>query len=46
MNTILLPLIVAIPLGGAFLIPLVSRRSKTLSDVLGNLATFSVRDYF
>ena len=42
MNTILLPLIVAIPLGGAFLIPLVSRRSKTLSDVLGNLATLSV----
>jgi len=42
MNTGLLPLIIAIPLGGAFLIPLVSRRSKTLSDVLGNLATFSL----
>ncbi len=42
MNTGLLPLIIAIPLGGAFLIPLVSRRSKTLSEVLGNLATLSV----
>jgi multicomponent Na+:H+ antiporter subunit D len=42
MNTILLPLIIAIPLGGAFLIPLVSRRSKNLSGILGNLATFSL----
>ena len=42
MNMILLPLMVVIPLGGAFLIPLVSRHSKNLSGVLGNLATFSL----
>ena len=42
MNTMLVPLMVAIPLGGAFLIPLVSRRSRNLSGVLGNLATFSL----
>ena len=36
------PLIVAIPLGGAFLIPLIARRVKVLADVIGNLATGSL----
>ncbi len=42
MNIGLLPLIIVIPLAGAFLIPLVARRSRILSEILGNLATLSV----
>jgi len=42
MNTILVPLLIAIPLGSAFLIALLARRVKALADVLGNLATLSL----
>jgi len=31
---------IAIPLGGAFIIPLVCRRSRILAEILGNIATF------
>ena len=39
MNTMLIPLLVAIPLLFAFFIPLVARRVRVLADILGNLAT-------
>jgi len=42
MNTLLIPLLVAIPLGAAFFIPLVSRKVRILADILGNLATLSI----
>ena len=42
MNTVLLPLLIAVPLGAAFLIPLVSRRFSVLADILGNMATLSL----
>ena len=42
MNAVLVPLLVAIPLGGAFLIPLISRRLPRLADILGNLATLAL----
>ena len=42
MNTLLIPLLVAIPLGGAFFIPLVSRKVRVLADIIGNLATLSI----
>ncbi|MGQ9629303.1 MAG: complex I subunit 5 family protein [bacterium] len=42
MNNNLLPLFIAIPLGGAFLISMVSWKVGRLADVLGNIATFSL----
>ncbi len=42
MNTLLVPLLVAVPLTGAFLIPLVARKIRVLADILGNLATLSL----
>jgi len=36
----LIPLFVALPLGAAFLIPMISRRLKWIPDVLGNLTMF------
>jgi multicomponent Na+:H+ antiporter subunit D len=42
MNVTAVPLLVAIPLGAAFLTPLVARRVKVLADILGNLATLSL----
>jgi multicomponent Na+:H+ antiporter subunit D len=36
----MIPLFVAIPLGAAFLIPMVSRRLKWMPDLLGNAAMF------
>jgi multicomponent Na+:H+ antiporter subunit D len=39
MSTILVPLLVAVPLGGAFLIPLVARKARVVADVVGNLCT-------
>ncbi len=42
MNTLLVPLLVAVPLAGAFLIPLVARKIRVLADILGNLATLSL----
>ncbi len=42
MNVVLVPLMVAIPLGAAFLIPLVARKVRAVADVLGNLATVSL----
>lgn len=39
MNETLLPLLVAIPLFGAFLVPLVSRKHGAVADVIGNLCT-------
>jgi len=42
MNALLIPMLVAIPLGGAFLIALICRRVRVLADILGNLATLSV----
>ncbi len=42
MSSILPPLLVAIPLGAAFLIPIVARRLGRLADALGNLATFAL----
>ncbi|MEW5817209.1 MAG: proton-conducting transporter membrane subunit [Spirochaetota bacterium] len=39
MNTILLPLFIVIPLGAAFLIPLIGRYVKSFPDILGNLST-------
>jgi multicomponent Na+:H+ antiporter subunit D len=41
MNAILVPLLVAIPLGGAFLIALVARKVRVLADILGNAATLA-----
>ncbi len=37
-----LPLMVALPLGMGFLIPMVSRKNRRTADVLGNLATLSL----
>ncbi len=42
MTAILLPLLVAVPLAVAFLIPMVARRSGRLADVLGNVATLAL----
>lgn len=42
MNEVLVPLLVAIPLGTAFLIPLVARRARIVADILGNLATLAL----
>ena len=42
MSSILPPLLVAIPLGAAFLIPILARRLGRLADALGNLATFAL----
>ena len=39
MNLTMVALVIAIPLGVAFLIPLVARRLSWLADVLGNVAT-------
>jgi multicomponent Na+:H+ antiporter subunit D len=39
MNTTLIPLLVAVPLGGAFIIPLITRKLPRLADLLGNLST-------
>jgi multicomponent Na+:H+ antiporter subunit D len=39
MSTILVPMLVAVPLGGAFLIPLAARKSPRLADILANLIT-------
>ena len=38
----IIPLFVAIPLGAAFLMPILGRLWKRLPDILGNLATLSV----
>jgi len=38
----IIPLFVAIPLGAAFLMPILGRLWKSLPDILGNLATFSL----
>lgn len=38
----ILPLFVAIPLGGAFLISMVSRKFKWIPDILSNLITFTL----
>ena len=42
MSSFLPPLLVAVPLGIAFLIPLVARRRERLADALGSLATLSL----
>jgi multicomponent Na+:H+ antiporter subunit D len=42
MNTVLLPLLVAIPLGAAFLIPLAARKIRPLADIFGNAATLAI----
>ena len=42
MNGMLPALLIAVPLGGAFLIPLLARRARVIADVLGNLATLAV----
>ena len=42
MNGVLLPLLVAIPLTGAFLTPLISRKKRVLADVVGNVSTASL----
>jgi multicomponent Na+:H+ antiporter subunit D len=42
MNTVLLPLLIAIPLGAAFLIPLIARKVRVLADIFGNLATLAI----
>ena len=41
-TTMLIPLLVAVPLGIAFFIPLVSRKIRVLADILGNTATLAV----
>ena len=41
MSMNLLPLIVAVPLGAAFLIPLLPRRLPVLADIIGNVATLA-----
>ena len=38
----IIPLFVAVPLAGAFIIPLIGKRIKAASDVLGSLFTFSL----
>ena len=38
----IIPLMMAIPLGSAFLIPLVSKKNRSLPDILGNLTTLSL----
>ncbi len=38
----LIPLFIAIPLGIAFIIPMISRKMKCMPDVLGNLAMLSL----
>jgi len=38
----LIPLMVAIPLGTAFFIPMVSRKNQRVPDLLGNLCTFAL----
>jgi multicomponent Na+:H+ antiporter subunit D len=42
MNGILIPLLVAIPLGAAFIIALITRKLPRLADLLGNLATLAL----
>ena len=42
MSILALPVVVAIPLGFAFLIPVVARRAKVLADVMANLATLAL----
>lgn len=38
----IIPLFVAIPLGGGFLIPMVPRKFRRMPDILGNLATIAL----
>ncbi len=42
MRSILPPLMVAVPLGAAFLIPIVARKLGRLADVVANLATLAL----
>ena len=43
MNIIpIIPLFVAVPLAGAFIIPMVSRKFKRAPDILGNLVTLAL----
>ena len=42
MNTISLPLLIVIPLGTAFLIPLIARKKRFIADILGSSATLAI----
>jgi multicomponent Na+:H+ antiporter subunit D len=42
MNGVLVPLLVAVPLAGAFLVTAIGRKSALLCDVLGNACTLSL----
>ncbi|MDA3940151.1 MAG: proton-conducting transporter membrane subunit [Spirochaetia bacterium] len=42
MNTISIPLLIVIPLGTAFLIPLIARKKRFIADILGSAATLAL----
>jgi multicomponent Na+:H+ antiporter subunit D len=42
MSATLLPLLLAVPLGAAFIVPLVAKRVRSMADILGNAATLAL----